>query len=56
MLALCAAWRYQQAAQSVVEYGLLLATIAIVVLLAINAFGQQIYRWFDTLASRIITT
>ena len=42
--------------QDVVEYGLLIATIAIVVLLATAAFGQNIGVWFNTLASRITTT
>jgi Flp pilus assembly pilin Flp len=43
-------------AQDVVEYGLLIATIAIVVLLATAAFGQNIGLWFNTLAGRITTT
>jgi Flp pilus assembly pilin Flp len=42
--------------QDVVEYGLLIATIAIVVLVAITAFGTQISFWFDRLAGRITTT
>jgi pilus assembly protein Flp/PilA len=42
--------------QDVVEYGLLIATIAIVVLLATAAFGQNIGAWFNTLAGRITTT
>jgi Flp pilus assembly pilin Flp len=42
--------------QDVVEYGLLIATIAIVVLIAIHAFGLQIDAWFSTLAGRITTT
>ena len=42
--------------QDIVEYGLLIATIAIVVLLAANAFGQMIDAWFGTLAGRITTT
>ena len=42
--------------QDVVEYGLLIATIAIVVLLATAAFGQNIGLWFNTLAGRITTT
>jgi hypothetical protein len=40
----------------VVEYGLLIATIAIVTLLAIGAFGQAITLWFGTLAGHITTT
>jgi Flp pilus assembly pilin Flp len=42
--------------QDVVEYGLMIATIVIVVLLAIGAFGTQIETWFNTLAARITTT
>ncbi len=42
--------------QDVVEYGLLIATIAIVVLLATAAFGNNIGVWFNTLAGRITTT
>jgi Flp pilus assembly pilin Flp len=42
--------------QDVVEYGILIATVAIVVLLAIGAFGQQIEGWFSTLAQHITTT
>jgi Flp pilus assembly pilin Flp len=42
--------------QDVVEYGLLIATIAIVVLIATAAFGTEIQAWFDRLAGRITTT
>lgn len=42
--------------QDVVEYGLLIATIAIVVLLGVGFFGEQIRGWFTTLAGRITTT
>jgi pilus assembly protein Flp/PilA len=42
--------------QDVVEYGLLIATIAIVVLVGISFFGTQIKAWFETLAGRITTT
>jgi len=45
-----------ESGQDVVEYGLLIATIAIVVLLATAAFGQNIGAWFNTLAGRITTT
>jgi len=41
--------------QDVVEYGLLIATIAIVVLVGINIFGQDIQAWFKVLANRITT-
>jgi len=43
-------------AQDVVEYGLLIATIAIVVLVATAAFGSSINDWFARLAGRITTT
>jgi pilus assembly protein Flp/PilA len=42
--------------QDVVEYGLLIATIAIVVLVGISFFGTQIDTWFRSLAGRITTT
>ncbi|MCA1645322.1 MAG: Flp family type IVb pilin [Chloroflexi bacterium] len=42
--------------QDVVEYGLLIATIAIVVLVATQAFGTSINTWFGRLAGRITTT
>jgi len=42
--------------QDVVEYGLLIATIAIVVLVGITFFGSQIDAWFHVLAGRITTT
>jgi Flp pilus assembly pilin Flp len=41
--------------QDVVEYGILIATISIVILLATAAFGGQIGTWFDRLAGRITT-
>jgi pilus assembly protein Flp/PilA len=41
--------------QDVVEYGLLIATIAIVVLVGISVFGNNISAWFTTLAKRITT-
>jgi Flp pilus assembly pilin Flp len=43
------------AAQNVIEYGLLLATIALVVLLGVAAFGNVIQPWFVSLAGRITT-
>jgi Flp pilus assembly pilin Flp len=39
-----------------VEYGLIVATIAIVILVATVAFGNQIQPWFQALAGRITTT
>lgn len=41
--------------QDVVEYGLLIATIAIVVLLGVGIFGNNIRTWFQNLAARITT-
>ena len=46
----------EEDAQDVVEYGLLIATIAIVVLIGIGFFGRGIESWFQTLAGRITTT
>jgi Flp pilus assembly pilin Flp len=43
-------------AQDLVEYGLIVATIAIVVLIAATAFGHQIEPWFEHLSARITTT
>jgi Flp pilus assembly pilin Flp len=41
--------------QDVIEYGLIIGTIAVVVLLATAAFGIQIRPWFEQLAARITT-
>ena len=41
--------------QDVVEYGLLIATIAIVVLIGVGIFGSNINLWFQNLAGRITT-
>jgi Flp pilus assembly pilin Flp len=41
--------------QDVVEYGLLIATIAIVVLVGVGIFGSNIDQWFRHLAGRITT-
>jgi Flp pilus assembly pilin Flp len=46
----------KQKAQDVVEYGLVVGTIVIAVLLATLAFGNQIHPWFEQLAGRITTT
>ena len=46
----------KQNAQDVVEYGLIIGTIALVILLATVAFGNQIQPWFQLLAGRITTT
>jgi Flp pilus assembly pilin Flp len=41
--------------QNVVEYGVLLATIALVVLVGIMTFGSLIQPWFISLSQRITT-
>jgi Flp pilus assembly pilin Flp len=41
--------------QNVVEYGLLIATVAFVVLLGVAKFGSVIGPWFIALAGHIIT-
>jgi Flp pilus assembly pilin Flp len=46
----------EEDAQDVVEYGLLIATIAIVVLIGVGFFGRTIGAWFEGLAGRITTT
>ena len=51
-----AAFISEEDGQDVVEYGLLIATIAIVVLVGISFFGNNIKAWFETLAGRITTT
>lgn len=43
-------------AQNYVEYGLLIATIAVIVLLGVATFGQLIEPWFSSLAGHITTT
>jgi pilus assembly protein Flp/PilA len=44
-----------ESGQDVVEYGLLIATIAIVVLVGIGFFGGAINTWFQSLAAHITT-
>ena len=41
--------------QDVVEYGLIIATIALVVLVGVMTFGQLIEPWFAQLAGHITT-
>ena len=50
-------WQFirDEEGQDVVEYGLLIATIAIVVLIGVNFFGTAIRDWFQGLATRITT-
>jgi Flp pilus assembly pilin Flp len=45
----------REKAQDFVEYGVLIATIAIVVLLGIAKFGSVIEPWFASLAGHITT-
>lgn len=47
---------WDESGQDVVEYGLLIATIAIVVLIGVGIFGSNINAWFQNLAGRITTT
>jgi Flp pilus assembly pilin Flp len=47
--------RDRQVAQDAIEYGMIIATIAMVVLLGVAAFGTQIRPWFEHLAGRITT-
>jgi Flp pilus assembly pilin Flp len=42
-------------AQDVVEYGIIIAMIAMIVLLGVTAFGHQIEPWFQQLAGHITT-
>ncbi len=44
-----------ESGQNVVEYGVLIATIVLVVVLGTMAFGSQIQPWFASLAGRITT-
>ena len=41
--------------QDVVEYGLLIATIALIVLVGTGLFGDSINTWFGNLSSKIVT-
>jgi len=45
----------RQRAQDVVEYGIIIATIAVVILLGVVTFGNQIEPWFRQLAGHITT-
>jgi Flp pilus assembly pilin Flp len=42
--------------QDVVEYGLIVATIAVVVLIGTMTFGNQLRPWFEHLAGMVTTT
>jgi Flp pilus assembly pilin Flp len=45
----------RQPAQDVIEYGVIIATIAVVVLLGVTAFGNQVEPWFLQLAGHVTT-
>ena len=45
----------RQCAQDTLEYGLLIATIAVIVLIGVSAFGYLIEPWLARLASHITT-
>jgi Flp pilus assembly pilin Flp len=47
--------RRSQQAQNVVEYGLLIVTIVLVIVLAVPTFGNDILAWLHALATRITT-
>ena len=46
----------EEEGQDVVEYGLLVATIGVVVLVGTGLFGDNIKTWFSRLASKVTTT
>jgi Flp pilus assembly pilin Flp len=55
-------WQYafvrvprRERGQDVVEYGIIIATIAVVVLLGVTTFGKEITPWFAQLAGHITT-
>ena len=45
----------EEEGQDVVEYGLLVATIGLVVLVGTAAFGNNIQTWFSSLGNRVTT-
>jgi Flp pilus assembly pilin Flp len=45
----------RQQAQDTVEYGVIIATIALVVLIGVVTLGNQIKPWFQQLAGHITT-
>jgi Flp pilus assembly pilin Flp len=45
----------REEAQDSVEYGLLIAIVAIVILLAVFSFGDQIHEWFLRLSVQVTT-
>ena len=47
--------KLRDSAQDTVEYGLIIATIALVVLVGVMTFGHLIQPWFASLAGHITT-
>jgi Flp pilus assembly pilin Flp len=47
--------RRRERAQDVVEYGIIIGTIAVVVLLGMTTFGNLIDPWFARLAAHVTT-
>jgi len=45
----------RRAAQNTLEYGMLIAAIAVIVLLGVTAFGHVVQPWLIALAMRITT-
>jgi Flp pilus assembly pilin Flp len=54
-LGILLAYTAHEPGQDVVEYGILMATIALLVLIGTLAFGNQVGPWFESLAARIAT-
>jgi Flp pilus assembly pilin Flp len=46
----------RRAAQNTLEYGMLIAAIAVIVLLGVSAFGHLVQPWLIALAMRITTS
>lgn len=46
-------WLAVSTGEGLVEYALLLAFIAVIILLGVSTFGNAIYGWFQTLLARI---
>jgi len=53
---MCRQFLQEEEGQDVAEYGLLIATTAVVVLLGTAAFGSSVMTWFTRLPSQITTT
>jgi Flp pilus assembly pilin Flp len=55
-MGMCRQFLQEEEGQDVAEYGLLIATTAVVVLLGTAAFGSSVMTWFTRLPSQITTT